>query len=303
MISTLGENINIRLLELAENKFGSPPVKYCWMAAGSLGRREQLLHSDQDNVLILADDYDEALHGEYFRTLTGYVSDGLNECGYVYCPGNVMATNPRWCQPVSEWQGYFSKWINEPEPKALMYCSIFFDMRALYGKRKLFKKLKKHYLQLTSGNRMFLALLSGNALQNTPPLGFFRQLVLINDREHKNRLNLKNRGTAPIVDLARVYTLSAALKSNNTHQRLLDAKSCGEISESVANNLLDAYEFINTFRMQHQAKQIARQIEPDNFANPDQLSRFERDHLLDAFKIVAEAQKYLVQRYSAGHMR
>ena len=303
VISTLGENINIRLLEMAESKFGAPPVDYCWMAAGSLGRREQLLHSDQDNVLILADDYDEARHGEYFRSLSGYVSDGLNECGYIYCPGNVMATNPRWCQPLTQWQGYFTKWINEPQPKALMYCSIFFDMRALYGKRKLFKKLKNHYLQLSQGNRMFLALLSGNALQNTPPLGFFRQLVLINDKEHKNRLNLKNRGTAPIVDLARVYTLSAGLMSNNTYQRLLDARACGEISETVGNNLLDAYEFINTFRMQHQAKQIAHQVEPDNFANPDQLSRFERDHLLDAFKIVAEAQKYLVQRYSAGHMR
>lgn len=303
VISALGENINIRLLELAESKFGPPPVDYCWMVAGSLGRREQLLHSDQDNALIVSDEYDEARHGDYFRSLTAYVSDGLNECGYVYCPGNVMATNPRWCQPLSQWQDYFSKWINEPQPKALMYCSIFFDMRVLFGKRKLFKRLKKHYLQLSMGNRLFLALLSGNALQNTPPLGFFRQMVLINDKEHKNRLNLKNRGTAPIVDLARVYTLSAGLKSNNTYQRLLDAKKCGEISKTVGNNLLDAYEFINMFRMQHQAKQIAKQVDPDNFADPDRLSRFERDHLHDAFKIVAEAQDYLVQRYSAGHRR
>ena len=303
VISTLGENINIRLLDLAEHKFGPPPVDYCWLAAGSLGRREQLLHSDQDNVLLLSDDFDKTEHGPYFESLTKYVSDGLNDCGYVYCPGDVMATNPKWRQPLQRWKHYFTKWINEPEPMALMYCSIFFDMRGLYGKRKLFKKLKKHYLELAKDNNLFLGHLSVNALQNTPPLGFFRQFVLVNDKEHKNRLNLKNRGTAPIVDLARVYTLSASLKSINTHQRLIDAKASGVISEKAADNLLDAYEFINLFRMQHQSQQIVNNIKPDNFANPDELSAFERDHLRDAFKIVAEMQKYLAQRYSASHMR
>ncbi len=303
VISTLGENINIRLLELAEDKYGPASVDYCWLAAGSLGRREQLLHSDQDNVLLLSDDFDNDKHGQYFESLTKYVSDGLNDCGFVYCPGDVMATNPKWCQPLQQWQNYFTKWINEPEPMALMYCSIFFDMRALYGKRKLFKKLKKHYLELAKDNHLFLSHLSVNALKNTPPLGFFRQFVLVNDKDHKNRLNLKNRGTAPIVDLARVYTLSASLKSINTHQRLIDAKAHGVISEKAADNLLDAYEFINLFRMQHQSQQIMNNINPDNFANPNELSAFERDHLRDAFKIVAEMQKYLAQRYSASHMR
>ncbi len=303
VISTLGENINIRLLELAELEFGPPPVDYCWLAAGSLGRREQLLHSDQDNVLVLGNNFNDAEHGHYFESLTRFVSDGLNDCGYVYCPGDVMATNPIWRQPLQQWKNYFTRWINEPEPKALMYCSIFFDMRVLYGKRKLFKKLKKHYLGIGKDNHLFISNLSVNALQNTPPLGFFRQFVLVTDKEHKNLLNLKNRGTAPIVDLARVYTLSASLKSINTYQRLLDAKSSGVISEQAADNLLDAYEFINLFRMKHQSQQIMNNIKPDNFANPNALSTFERDHLRDAFKVVSRMQEYLAQRYTSSHMR
>lgn len=303
VVSTLGENINIRLLEMAEQKFGPPPVDYCWLAAGSLGRREQLLHSDQDNVLLISDEFVSADHDRYFESLTRFVSDGLNDCGYVYCPGDVMATNPKWRQPLKRWKNYFTRWINEPEPKALMYCSIFFDMRVLHGKRKLFKKLKKHYLEIAKGNNLFLSLLSVNALQNTPPLGFFRQFVLVNDKKHNNQLNLKNRGTAPIVDLARVYTLSGSLKSINTYQRLLDAKASGVISEQAADNLLDAYEFINLFRMRHQSRQIMNNIEPDNFANPDDLSTFERDHLRDAFKVVSKMQEYLAQRYTTSHMR
>ena len=302
VISTIGENINIRLLQLAEIEFGQPPIDYCWLAAGSLGRREQLLHSDQDNALLLSDDFNPTQHAEYFTSISRFVSDGLNDCGFIYCPGNVMATNQKWCQPLTQWKNYFSNWINEPQPMALMYCSIFFDMRTLYGQGEIFEDLKTHYLDLAKTKRSFLSLLSANALQNTPPLGFFRQLVLVNDKEHKNQLNLKNRGTAPIVDLARIYALSAGLSSLNTHKRLVDAKDCEEISSSLANNLLDAYEFINSFRMKHQAQQIINQQIPDNFANPKELSEFERDHLHDAFKIVADAQKYLVQRYSGGRV-
>ena len=303
VISTIGENINIRLLQMAEDKYGNAPIDYCWLAAGSLGRREQLLHSDQDNALLLSDEYSESEHGRYFQSLARYVSDGLNECGFIYCPGDVMATNPKWCQTLQHWKGYFNKWISQPQPKALMYCSIFFDMRAIHGQQNLFTQLKTHYLEMAKSRPSFISLLSSNALQNTPPLGFFRQMVLVNDKEHKNRLNLKNRGTAPIVDLARVYALSAGLESLNTHKRLVDAKANAEISEGMADNLLDAYEFINSFRMKHQAQQILNGQTPDNFADPNALSEFERDHLHDAFKLVAESQKYLIQRYAAGQIR
>ena len=302
IISTLGESINFRLLQLAEDKYGQPPVDYCWLSAGSLGRQEQLLHSDQDNVLLLSNDYVPSDHDDYFKALCQFVSDGLNLCGYVYCPGNVMATNKKWCQPLDQWKSYFNHWINEPEPKALMYCSIFFDMRALYGQKRLFDELKAFYLQLLKGNKLFLSHLSVNALQNTPPLGFFRQFVLLQDKAHKDQLNLKKRGTAPIVDMARIYALSSGLETINSYNRLIEARICGEISEQLGEDLLDAYEFINQFRMKHQAQQITRQQVVDNFANPDELSSFERDHLHDAFKIVSTAQQYLMTRYSSGQM-
>ncbi|MGL4185720.1 MAG: DUF294 nucleotidyltransferase-like domain-containing protein, partial [Thiotrichaceae bacterium] len=119
-ISSIGQAIMRRLAAMGEEKFGQPPVPYCLVVAGSMARREQTAHSDQDNGMILSDDYDPALHGEYFANLAKFICDGLNECGYVYCPGNIMATNEQWRQPYKVWKDYFTNWILTPEPQALL---------------------------------------------------------------------------------------------------------------------------------------------------------------------------------------
>ncbi len=91
LISSVGEAINQRLIQLAEQELGEPPITYGWLVAGSLGRREQTAHSDQDNALIFSDDYEEAEHQPYFDALAKYVCDGLDACGYIYCPGDITA--------------------------------------------------------------------------------------------------------------------------------------------------------------------------------------------------------------------
>ncbi|HBN48393.1 MAG TPA: cyclic nucleotide-binding protein, partial [Thalassospira sp.] len=58
IVTTLSDAATSRLLQLAEEKFGPPPVPYVWMAGGSQGRQEQTALSDQDNCLILDDAYD-----------------------------------------------------------------------------------------------------------------------------------------------------------------------------------------------------------------------------------------------------
>jgi CBS domain-containing protein len=110
-ISSIGQAITRRLLQLAEQALGPPPIPYAFLVAGSLARFEQTAYSDQDNGLILADSYQEAEHGEYFKKLADFVCDGLDACGYEYCKGGIMASNSQWRQPLSVWRNYFAKWI------------------------------------------------------------------------------------------------------------------------------------------------------------------------------------------------
>lgn len=301
-LSAVSDGISQRLLELAEQQLGPAPVPYAWLVCGSQARREQTTVSDQDNALLL-DDSAGPEHDGYFAKLAAFVSDGLASCGFVYCPGDVMATNPQWRQPRRVWREYFNLWINRPEPKALMHASIFFDMRPLRDEGKLFAPLQQEILQQCKSNTIFITHLVSNALSYRPPLGFFRQLVLIHDGEHNDTLDIKHKGVIPVVDLARVYALSAGLSAINTRERLLAAEAAGVLSHAGAQDLLHALEFIATLRARHQARQHADGLVMDNYLSPDSLSRPERAQLKDAFAIINTMQQAMEQRYQSNRVR
>ena len=302
VISAVGEAITCRLLQLAEQQLGPPPVPYAWLAAGSLARNEQTALSDQDNCLVLSDQYQPEQHDDYFLALSRFVSDGLNECGYVYCPGDVMATNPEWRQSLAQWKRYFDRWIEQPEPKALMLSCVFFDLRLMYGDQNLLDELHQHILSKSKTNRIFLAYMTGNALSHQPPLGLFRNFVLVKGGENDHTLDLKHNGVVPIIDLARIYCLAAGLPEVNTWDRLEAAAGQGELSAQGAADLRDALEFISSVRLRHQAQRIKEGQAPNNFVPPDQLSHFERNHLKDAFALVRTMQSVLAQRFQAGRL-
>ena len=300
-ISAVTSAFTRRLIELAEQEFGPPPVPYAWVAGGSQARREQMSHSDQDNGLIISDDMQESDEA-WFTQLADFVCDGLDACGYVYCPGEAMAKNPQWRQPRHVWQEYFDHWINTPEPKALMLSSIFFDLRVIHGDGALLKKLRKRMLKQTRGNQFFLAHMTANALHHRVPLGFFRDFVLVHDGQHDDTLDLKHNGLVPIIDMARIYALAEGIPAVNTVKRIQRAAGSQTLSSSGAANLLDAFTLIGKLRMQHQARQIRAGREADNFILPADLSRLEREHLKDAFKVVQTMQAVLEQRYMAGRV-
>ncbi|MDX1594140.1 MAG: putative nucleotidyltransferase substrate binding domain-containing protein [Gammaproteobacteria bacterium] len=300
VITALGDAVTTRLLQLAEEELGSPPVPYAWIAAGSQARNEQTAKSDQDNCMVIDDAYDEAEHGDYFRALSRRVCDGLDACGYVYCPGEMMAMTDEWRQPLATWRGYFDKWVNQPEPKALMLTCVFFDLRCIYGEETLFKKLRDHFLELTRGKSIFLAHMAANALSHQPPLGFFRNFVLIKGGEHDHTFDMKHNGIIPIVDLARVYALAAGIDAVNTQERLSSSLEGSGVSAKGAQDLRDALEFISHVRIQHQAQQIRDGEKPDNFMSPDELSPFERSHLKEAFAVVRTMQGSLASRFQTS---
>lgn len=297
LISSVGEAINQRLIQLAEQQLGSAPVAYAWLVAGSQGRFEQTAFSDQDNALIFADDYDAEKHNDYFQQLAQFVCDGLNACGYVYCPGNIMATNPEWQMTASQWLAKFTTWLRQPEPEALLYSTVFFDMRSLYGDSQLLDDVMDKVLSQTGKHAPFVAQIAVNALQFAPPLGLFRHFVLEKGGAEEKALNLKKRGVTPITDLARAHALAGGLGELNTQDRLEAAAANGLISEQGKSDLIDAYAFISSVRLMHQSKQIEAGQSPDNFVPPEMLSSLERQHLKDAFDVVNTMQKHLRQRY------
>jgi CBS domain-containing protein len=301
-VSLITDAVTNRLIEMAQEELGPEPVPFVWVCGGSQARGEQTSHSDQDNALIIADEYAED-HHPYFEALANRVCGGLDACGFVYCPGDAMASNPEWRQPIHVWRRYFNNWITKPEPKALMLASIFFDLRPVYGDQKLYKRLQLEILNKTRGNGIFTAYMAANALTHRPPLGFFRTFVLIRDGEHNDTLDIKHRGIVPITDIARILSLSRGVNATNTTDRLRTAIKLGALSEEMGENLVDALEFIASLRISHQAGQIRRGEKPDNYLAPDDLSVLERKHLKDAFKVIEEMQDTMEHRYQLARFR
>jgi CBS domain-containing protein len=300
VITAITDALTHRLLELGEALLGPAPIDYVWVAAGSQARCEQTAKSDQDNCLVLDDRYDPAVHGEYFRALSRFVCDGLDACGYIHCPGEMMAMTDTWRQPLRQWKRYFDQWVDKPEPKALMLTCVFFDLRAVHGQRALLDELRAEVLRRTRGNGIFLAHMVANALSREPPLGLFGQISTERSGEHRGTVDLKHHGIVPIVDLARVYALAAGHTAVNTHDRLEVAYESGEVSAQSARDLRDALEHLAAARIRHQARQIEADRPADNFLSLDELSNFERTQLKHAFSVVKLLQQVLASRYRGG---
>lgn len=299
----IGRSFSQRLLELGEEKLGPPPVPYCYLALGSMARDEQLIVTDQDNALVLDDSFDPAEHDEYFLALAKFVSDGLAECGYAYCTGDIMATNKKWRQPLSVWKDYFTDWIENPKAEALLNSNIFFDLDGVHGEMSYAKALQDLIATKAQNSQRFLAMMARNAINRTPPLGFFRQFMLEEGGKQSKTFNLKRRGTAPVSDLIRVHALACGSRRQNSFTRLQDIAHTRLLPEDGVDNLRDALEFIAIVRIRHQAIAMENGREPDNNVRPEDLSPFERSHLKDAFQIVSQAQKYLRYRYNANMPR
>ncbi len=289
VVTAVGDAFTRKLLNFAEAELGSPPVRYCWMAVGSQGRLEQGLQSDQDHAIIL-DDAVLPEHLPYFSDLSHRVVDGLEACGYPRCPGDMMASNPQWRQPLQRWGHYFAGWMNEPEPDALLYAQTFFDMRPVHGDNHLFTRLQNAVVGRAPQATRFLTYLAKQCQAWRTPIGFFRDFVLETEGEHKNTLDLKAGGIIAVVQMARLFALSKGLTEVNTRARLQAAASAEALSQENADNLADAFELINHARLRHQIRQLRAGDTPDNNVAPSSLSSFEKRHLRDAFGVIRKMQ-------------
>lgn len=298
LITDVADTVTRRLIAMAEADLGPAPVPYLWLACGSQGRQEQTGVSDQDNCLMI-DDAATATDMAYFAALARRVSAGLDACGYVYCPGDMMATNPKWCQPMRVWRDYFAGWIARPDPTAQMLASVMFDLRAIAGEPRLLAALQAETLDMAARNSIFVAHMVANSLKHVPPLGLIRGFATVRSGEHKNTIDLKHNGVVPVTDLGRVYALIGRDAAVNTRARLKAAEGAGIISPSGARDLIDAYDLIAATRLDHQARLVRAGSHPDNFLHPSDLSDFERSHLRDAFVVVRTMQSAVGQARGA----
>ncbi|MEJ2037858.1 MAG: DUF294 nucleotidyltransferase-like domain-containing protein [Desulfosarcinaceae bacterium] len=286
LITTVSDAVLRKVMGLVLEEMAPAPVDYAFMILGSEGRGEQTLKTDQDNAIVF-EDVDQAQLPEvtaYFLEMGRRVCGMLNTVGYAYCVGDVMAQNPKWCQPLSAWKAYFTDWINAAEAEDLLQASIFFDFRGGYGAVALIEHLRRHLLQSIENWSGFLRFMTENALYFKPPIGFFRNFVVESKGEHRDAFDIKS-AMMPIVDFARIYSLKHGVEATNTLDRLQQLLVKDILSREEYEELEKAYSFLMQLRLVRQVTAAVDQKKgPDNFINPKRLTRIEQTMLKEIFK-------------------
>jgi CBS domain-containing protein len=180
---------------------------------GSEGREEQVLKTDQDNALILRDDF----LIPSLAQITAEFTDSLIEFGYPRCPGNIMVSNPYWTKSVTAFKDELFQWIVHPTHDSFLQFAIFCDARAVAGDENLLRHVKDRMYRLLGDHRSFYSQFAKATVAFETPLGFFTNFVL---EKNRDELDIKKGGIFPIVHGVRSLALEYRLPQTNTVDRI-----------------------------------------------------------------------------------
>jgi CBS domain-containing protein len=280
-ISALNDQLAERLLQLLAAEHDLADIRWCWIALGSEGRQEQTISTDQDNGLIFESEAADA--APRLLAFAREMNHALRDCGFPLCEGEIMASNPRWCLSLADWQAVFARWIERGDPQSLLNANIFFDFRPLGG--DLTARAQAH--------TRFLKMLADNALRLRPPLNWLGRLAENED----GQLDLKRQGAMPFVDAARVLALKTGVDATDTQSRLQRAGAALRLGEASVQNWLDAFQFVQRQRLRLQHQQAGASRAQANRVDPEQLSEIDRRILREAFRQARKLQQRLAMEF------
>ena len=298
ILNEINYAIAVRALELSLKKMETPPpCKFAWLALGSQGRKEQLLFTDQDNAIVFDNVPEEEYEATqaYFIKLARIATRAMHKVGYAYCPADMMASNPRWCQSLSEWKKQYDIWITDPSPETQLLSAIFFDYSYVFGDTQLVTNLSDNILLTLDKNPMFYRVMAKDAIRSPSPLGFFRQFLVEESGDHKDFFDVKARALMPLIDAARVLSLNHKLRNiNNTAGRFERLAELEVNNKEIYENCSYAFKALLKFR----TKQGILHDDSGRFIELATLSKAEKLKLKRCFKSIHDIQELLTLRYN-----
>lgn len=292
-IINIASEINLaiikRSVELAILELGSPPARFAWLSIGSEGRKEQLLITDQDNILVFEDVATDKYRDvkDYFIKLAKKTVATLQKVGYEPCPNGYVASNLQWCKSLTEWTKQYTNWINSPSENRNVNCSIFFDYEIAYGEPKIEEKLTDIIFSNVKKNKLFFDYLGNEALRKPPPISFFKKFNVEETGIYKDKFDIKIRALMPLIDAARLFTLSQNIQGiNNTYMRFKQLAMVDSKHSEIYLNCAEAFLTLSKIR-------TLEGLKNDNdgqYINLEDLSKVDKEKLKNALVPMKELE-------------
>jgi len=303
--NTAGEilhSIIQQCIKLALESLGAPPARFVWLALGSQARKEQLVLSDQDNMLIYEDVAPDK-HRDvkfYFVQLAKFVIQKMETLGYKPCPNEHLASNIKWCKSLSDFTNLYTNWIKTPGENMSDFSGIFFDYEYIYGETKIKDALEIAIYQSFSNNKLFFDYMGNQLLKTPQPLTFFKKIAVEEQGVHKDLFNIKLKGIQFFVDAARIFALSHNLKGvSNTYLRF---KQMAMIDVKNKEKYLDfAEKYMELVRLR--TNEGVLNDNDGSYINPSKLSKIDKEELKKSLQVIDEIidlikEKYQLTRFS-----
>lgn len=275
--------------------------KSCLVVMGSEGRSEQIMKTDQDNALIIADDC--VVSDEDIHAFTQKYTEALVDFGFPRCEGNIMVSNPYWCRREKAFKDLIYSWITKKTGDDFMNLAIFYDAVEVSGDKQLLFNLKNHLFKIGSTSQSFYMHFAKIIMDFNVPLGFFDGFVFdSSDKEHKNEIDIKKGGIFILVQSIRALALEHKLMRTSTLKRIKELKERREFDDEFALELTEAFNFLNTLKLKAHLEKLDSGQTIDNYINPDNLNTMEKDLLKDSFKIINKLKKKLEHHYKLNYV-
>lgn len=285
-----------RSVELSILELGSPPARFAWLSIGSQGRKEQLLLTDQDSILIFedvsADKYREVK--DYFLKLGKRTTLTLEKIGYELCPNGHMGSNMLWCKSLTDWTKQYDSWMNTPGENSNDLSSIFFDYEITFGEQKIEDAIGNVVFKNAKNNTLFFDFLGNDALRKNSPLSFFKKFNVEEEGPNKDKFDIKTRALMPLIDGARLFILNFDIRGiNNTSQRFKQLAIVDPKHTEIYLNCAEAFITLSKFR-------TLEGLKNDNtgqFINLEELSKIDKEKLKNALSPMRELEELIKSKF------
>ena len=274
LVSALNSRILQQVFDLlvpAEHRTG-----LCLLVMGSEGRREQILKTDQDNALVLADGYDWPGLDHAMQAF----SQALARIGYPPCPGRVMVDNPRWRMRQSQWRERIGHWRREAGPQGQLDLSIAIDARPVAGDAALFAPVQQVMLDL-GRDALFLRQMAQAIQVFDTPLTLLGRL-----RGGEAGIDLKKGGIFPIVHGLRTLALQHGIALHGSDERADALVAARALPAALAEDVKQTLAVLQRLRLGQQLEDRAKGLAAGNHVDTSALRHLDRDLLRDALRVV-----------------
>ncbi|MCD4796437.1 MAG: DUF294 nucleotidyltransferase-like domain-containing protein [Candidatus Cloacimonetes bacterium] len=283
----------VKFIELSLKVMGKPPTEFSFLSLGSNARHEMTMFSDQDNALIFADVQEHELKKvrKYFLNLADGVCSKLNKAGYPFCPGGIMAVNPKWCLTLSEWKKFFNNWILDATPDSILEVNIFLDIYCAYGTQSLVDELKQYVLELAEKNPQFFIHFAKNCLTYKAPLNLLGR-IRTESRGSEKTINIKEN-LKPLETITRIYAMKNKIPGPGTIERLKKLIVMEHTHSDIFKEMIYVFDYLWRIRFSNQLITHAELKKGQDILDLNKLSDIERLNLKNVLSKISDFQTML----------